>query len=329
MTDGNNMNKHFTDITVEVLQETDTFTEIIAQPFERGYGVTIGNSLRRVLLTAIPGVAITSVKIDGVDHEFTTIDGVVEDVPDIVLNLKKVRFKLLENMGPELVSIQAKGPRILTAGDIGEASRVYEVLNPDLKIATLMENADINFDVRIARGKGYSAAERNKLKDAPLGTIAIDSIFNPVTNVGWTAQPIPTSIEGFEKLTMQVTSDGSTAPKDAINHAATLLRQHLAFFLFNDSVAIQAVNEEEVNEALEIRSLLTKNIDEMELSVRSYNCLQSAGIRTIGELVSKEESEMLKFKNFGRKSLNELVEKLEGMGLHFGLDTKQYLDEEE
>ncbi len=322
-------NKHFPDISVTVVEESGTKAEIHAQPFERGYGVTIGNSLRRILLTAIPGVAITSIKMDGVSHEFTTVTGIIEDVPDIVLNLKKVRFKLVDDLGPEMVTLNLKGPGNFTAAEIGNASRIFEVLNPDLHIATLMDNADVSVDIRIARGKGYSAAEKNKLKDAPLGTIAVDSIFNPITNVSWDVAPIATSIEGYEKLVLLVESDGSTAPKDAINHAASIMRKQLAFFMFNDSSAIQAVNEEEVNEALEIKSLLSKNIDEMELSVRSYNCLQSAGIRTIGELVSKEESEMLKFKNFGRKSLNELVEKLEAMGLNFGMDTKQYLDDED
>ena len=166
------------------------------------------------------------------------------------------------------------------------------------------------FEIRISRGKGYTTAVKNKRTDDALGTIAIDSIFNPITNVSWDVQPIATSTEGHERLIMEIDSDGSTSPKDAINHAANITRQKLAYFMFNDSSAIKAVNEEEMNEALEIKGILTKSIDEMELSVRSHNCLQVAGIKTIGELVSKEESEMLKFKNFGRKSLTELQEKI-------------------
>ena len=184
------------------------------------------------------------------------------------------------------------------------------------------------FEIRICRGKGYTSAEKNKRPDDALGTIPIDSIFNPIINVSWDVQPIATSTEGYERLTMEIKTDGSTSPKDAINHAANITRQKLAFFMFNDSSAIKAVNEEEINEALEIKGILTKSIDEMELSVRSHNCLQAAGIRTIGELVSKEESEMLKFKNFGRKSLTELQEKLGELELNFGMDINQYLDTE-
>ncbi len=322
-------NRHFPPIAVEIKKETDNYAEIEAYPFERGFGVTIGNSLRRVLLTAIPGVAITSIRIDGVAHEFSTVKGIVEDVADIIINLKEVRFKLVEDVGPELVTVRVKGPGEFTGADITRESQSFEVLNPEYKIATLMDNADATFELRIARGKGYSSAVKNKLKDAPIGTIAMDSIFNPITNVAWDVQPIPTSIESEEQLSMKISSDGSTSPKDALNHSAAIIRQQLALFMFDDSEVINAVNEEEFNEALEIKGLLVKNIDEMELSVRSYNCLQSAGIRTIGELVSKEESEMLKFKNFGRKSLNELVEKLESMGLGFGIDVKQFLGDEE
>ncbi len=322
-------NRHFSPIDVEILEESDNYAEIVAKPFERGFGVTIGNSLRRVLMTGIPGIAITSVRIEGVAHEFSTVEGIVEDVADIILNLKKVRFKLVEDVGPELVTIHLTGPGHFTGQDITNASESFEVLNPEIKIGTLMDTCDTTFEIRISRGKGYSSAVKNKLKDAPLGTIAMDSIFNPITNVAWDVTDIPTSIENEEQLILKITSDGSTSPKDALNHSSSILRQHLVLFMFDDSELIASVNEEEFNEALEIKSLLVKNIDEMELSVRSYNCLQSAGIKSIGELVAKDEGEMLKFKNFGRKSLNELVEKLESMGLHFGMDVKQYLGEEE
>jgi DNA-directed RNA polymerase subunit alpha len=230
--------------------------------------------------------------------------------------------------GPELITVELDGPCKFTGTDIGTRSKQFEVLNPEHHIATITAEKKLHFEIRITRGKGYTSAVKNKRSDDALGTISIDSIFNPITNVAWDVQPIATSTEGHERLTMEVDSDGSTSPKDAINHAANLTRQKLAYFMFNDSNAIKAVNEEEMNEALEIKGILTKSIDEMELSVRSHNCLQAAGIRTIGELVSKEESEMLKFKNFGRKSLTELQEKLGELELNFGMDVKQYLEVE-
>ncbi|MDP6853336.1 MAG: DNA-directed RNA polymerase subunit alpha [Candidatus Marinimicrobia bacterium] len=320
-------NKYFQDIDIQFIEESNTHTKVVAEPFDRGYGVTIGNSLRRTLLTSLPGAAITSIKIDGVAHEFTTIDGVLEDVADIILNLKDVRFRMVDE-GPELILVELHGPCKFTGVDISNVAKMFEVLNPDHHIATITEEKTLVFEIRISRGKGYSPAIKNKRKDDTIGTIPIDAIFNPVTKVSWDVQPIATSTEGHERLTMEIYSDGSTTPKDAINHAASITRQQLAYFMFNDSSAIKAVNEEEINEALEIKGILTKSIDEMELSVRSHNCLQAAGIRTISELVSKEESEMLKFKNFGRKSLTELQEKLGELELHFGMDVNQYLEQE-
>ena len=318
-------NKHFEEIGIDIKEHSENSAKVVAEPFERGYGVTIGNALRRTLLTSIPGAAITSIRIEGVNHEFTTIDDVMEDIADIILNLKEVRFKMLDE-GPELILVELHGPCKFTGADIGNLTKMFEVLNPKHHIATITEEKTIVFEIRISRGKGYSSAVKNKRQDDTIGTIPIDSIFNPITNVTWDVQPIATSTEGHERLTMEINSDGSTTPKDAINHAANLTRQQLAYFMFNDSSAIRAVNEEEINEALEVKGILTKSIDEMELSVRSHNCLQAAGIRTISELVEKEESEMLKFKNFGRKSLTELQEKLGELDLSFGMDVKQYLE---
>ena len=318
-------NKYFQEIDIQI-EELEDSTKIIAEPFDRGYGVTIGNALRRILLTSIPGAAITSIKIDGVSHEFTSIKGVLEDVADIILNLKEVRFRMLDE-GPELILVELHGPCKFTSADIGNLTKMFEVLNPKHHIASITEEQTIVFEIRISRGKGYSSAIKNKRQDDTIGTIPIDSIFNPITNVAWDVKPIATSTEGHERLTMAVQSDGSTTPKDAINHAANITRQQLAYFMFNDSSAISAVNEEEISEALEVKGILTKSIDEMELSVRSHNCLQAAGIKTIGELVEKEESEMLKFKNFGRKSLTELQEKLGELNLSFGMDVKQYLEQ--
>ena len=319
-------NRYFQDLDIQFIEETDNCTKIVAEPFDKGYGVTIGNALRRTLLTSIPGAAITSIKIDGVSHEFTSIKGVLEDVADIILNLKEVRFCMLDE-GPELILVELYGPCKFTGADIGNMTKMFEVLNPKHNIATITEEKTIVFEIRISRGKGYSSAVKNKRQDDTIGTIPIDSIFNPITNVAWDVQPIATSTEGHERLTMEVKSDGSTTPKDAINHAANITRQQLAYFMFNDSSAISAVNEEGISEALELKGILTKSIDEMELSVRSHNCLQAAGIKTIGELVEKEEGEMLKFKNFGRKSLTELQEKLGEMNLYFGMDVKQYYEQ--
>ena len=319
------MTKYFEDIMVNIEKESDDSIKVIAEPFERGHGVTIGNTLRRALLTSIPGAAITSLHIDGVSHEFTNIKGIKEDISDIILNLKDVRFKAITD-GPELVTINLEGPCDFGGSDIQEQLAEFEVLNPDSHIATITEKINFSIDLRISRGKGYTTAENNKRKDDTLETIPIDSIFNPINNVKWEVQPIETSIAGQERLILEVNSDGSSSPKDAINHAADISRQHLAFFMFNDSSVIKAINEEEVNEALELKTILSKSIDEMELSVRSHNCLQAAGIETIGSLVSKDESVMLKYKNFGRKSLTELQEKLGELNLHFGMDISKYME---
>jgi len=321
-------NKYFQDIKVTINEESKSKATFIAEPFERGYAVTIGNGLRRTLLTALPGAAITSLKIDGVSHEFTTIDGVSEDICDLILNLKKVRFKLSdESATSELISFDIEGPTSLTASKLNDYLNEFEVLNGKEHLAEINSKEKISFEIRVSRGKGYSTADKNKRSDDTLNTIPIDSIYNPIVNVAWDVQTLPASIDGHEKLTLEVESDGSTSAKDALNHAAKIMAQHLTFFLFDDSSNIRAVNDDELNEALEIKSILSKSIDEMELSVRSHNCLQAAGIYTIAELVSKEESEMLKFKNFGRKSLTELTEKLTALDLRFGMDISIYMED--
>jgi len=321
-------NKYFQDIKVTINEESKSKATFSAEPFERGYAVTIGNGLRRTLLTALPGAAITSLKIDGVSHEFTTIDGVSEDICDLILNLKKVRFKLSdESATSELISFDIEGPTSLTASKLNDYLNEFEVLNGKEHLAEINSKEKISFEIRVSRGKGYSTADKNKRSDDTLNTIPIDSIYNPIVNVAWDVQTLPASIDGHEKLTLEVESDGSTSAKDALNHAAKIMAQHLTFFLFEDSSNIRAVNDDELNEALEIKSILSKSIDEMELSVRSHNCLQAAGIYTIAELVSKEESEMLKFKNFGRKSLTELTEKLTALDLRFGMDISIYMED--
>ena len=321
-------NKYFQDIKVTINEESKSKATFSAEPFERGYAVTIGNGLRRTLLTALPGAAITSLKIDGVSHEFTTIDGVSEDICDLILNLKKVRFKLSdESATSELISFDIEGPTSLTASKLNDYLNEFEVLNGKEHLAEINSKEKISFEIRVSRGKGYSTADKNKRSDDTLNTIPIDSIYNPIVNVAWDVQTLPASIDGHEKLTLEVESDGSTSAKDALNHAAKIMAQHLTFFLCDDSSNIRAVNDDELNEALEIKSILSKSIDEMELSVRSHNCLQAAGIYTIAELVSKEESEMLKFKNFGRKSLTELTEKLTALDLRFGMDISIYMED--
>ena len=291
---------------------------LVVEPLERGYGITLGNALRRILLTAIPGAAITSIKVEGVLHEFTTIPGVIEDVADIVLNLKQVRFKLNE-LKPTPVTVVFKGSGAVTAAEIGKASPQFEVLNPDLLICTLNGEREIKMEIRVSRGKGYVAAEMNKLPDAPIGTIFLDAIYNPVSKVTFDVQPLPASKVLDERLTVDVFTDGSIVPKDAVNYAASLLHGMANIFTFEESAPIVEVETKIDDSDLQLRSLLKKSIDEMELSVRSHNCLQSAGIMTIYELVTKDEAEMLKFKNFGRKSLTELQEKLGEMGLYFGM----------
>ena len=321
-------NKYFQDLKINIDEKTKKIATITAEPFERGYAVTIGNGLRRTLLTALPGAAISSLKIDGTSHEFTTIKGVSEDICDIILNLKKIRFKLNDNeANSELINFDIEGPCSLSASELDKYLSDFKVINTKEHIATINTKTKINLEIRVSRGKGYAAAEKNKRSDDTLNTIPIDSIFNPITNVSWDVQPLPASTEGHEKLTLDIESDGSTSPKDALNHAAKIMAQHLTFFLFDDSEQIRAVNDEALNEALEIKGILNKSIDEMELSVRSHNCLQAAGIHTIGELVSKVESEMLKFKNFGRKSLTELTEKLTALELRFGMDISPYIEE--
>ena len=321
-------NKYFKDLDVNFVNDNDTYADLVVEPFERGYAVTIGNALRRTLLTALPGAAITSIKIDGVPHEFSTIKGVSDDTSDIILNLKKVRFKMLnEDANSELINFEITGPSTFEAGDLNNYLTDFEVINNKEKVLEITNKTKLNIELRISRGKGYLSSDLNKRPDDSVGTISIDSIFNPITNVSWEVQPIASSTEEQEKLLIQVTSDGSTTPRDAINHAAKIMNQHVSYFMFDDASAIKAVNSDELNQALEVKSILLKSIDEMELSVRSHNCLQAAGIETIGELVSKEESEMLKYKNFGRKSLTELGEKLDQLGLKFGMDISNYIEE--
>jgi DNA-directed RNA polymerase subunit alpha len=290
-----------------------TYGKFVGEPFERGFAVTIGNSLRRILLSSLQGAAITAVKIKGVLHEFSTVPGVREDVTDIVLNLKEVRLKLHDGV-QESARIEAKGDGVVKAGDIKAGPNV-EILNPDLPVATLSKEGKLDMDLTIKVGRGYVPAERNKDEDAPVGTIPIDAIFSPVRKVNYTVTNARVGQRtDYDKLTMEVWTDGSVRADDAVAFAARILQDQLSIF----------VNFEETAEAAEelhpgLNENLFRSVAELELSVRSANCLQNAGIKYIGELVQKTEAEMLKTKNFGRKSLNEIKEILREMGLDFGM----------
>ena len=303
---------------------TETYGKFIIQPLERGYGVTVGNALRRVLLTSIPGAAITNVKVENVLHEFSTISGVKDDMTDIIQNLKGVRFKLSDS-DVDNVKISLKGNRVFSAKDIQDVTDQFEVLNLDHYITEINAKGSINMELRIGVGKGYVSSEDNELPNAPIGTLAIDSIFNPVTKVTYNVQPVPGAKDPIEILSVEVETDGSITPQDAISYSASVLMDHLRLVEAIAKPEVLEVTEQISEEVIKIRNLLNLTIDEMELSVRSHNCLQAAGIKYIYELVSKEESAMLKYKNFGRKSLTELVEKLDEMDISFGMDVDKYL----
>lgn len=304
--------------------DTGTFS---LQPLERGYGTTLGNSLRRVLLTSIPGAAITHVKIEGVQHEFSTINGIKEDVADIIMNLKKVRFKLMDNE-PDKILLSIKGKKVFTAQDIQDASDQFEILNPDEYITEVNSKGKMNIELRIGIGKGYVPSEENDIPNLPVGTLSIDSIFNPVTKVTFNVIPVPGAKDPIEILNLELTTDGSITAKDAVSYSATVMREHLKFIEAIANPSVLEISDGISDETMALKKLLNQTIDEMELSVRSYNCLQAAGIKYIHELVSKEENQMLKYKNFGRKSLTELVEKLDSMGLGFGMEIESIMAEE-
>lgn len=313
---------------VQVEEASDEYGRFVIQPLERGFGVTIGNALRRVLLSSLHGTAITAIKIDGVQHEFSTIPGVTEDVSDIILNLKGVRFSANENAG-ELIHLHLTGPGNWTAQEIAEATSEFEVRNPDQHIATLGEDADLHIELRMGHGRGYVPADENKQADDPIGVIAIDSIFTPIKNVRYQIKPTRVGQKiDYERLTLEITTDGSITAEDALTEAAAILRDHVNLFISMDGEPQPVEEEKEVDaEVQRIRELLSQPVDELDLSVRAHNCLKAANIKNIGELVRREESEMLKFRNFGRKSLLELVQVLEERGLGFGMDVDKYMEE--
>lgn len=304
---------------IEIDESTHTrfYGEFSCQPLEKGFGITLGNALRRVLLSSIQGAAIVSVKIDGVLHEFSTVQGVEEDVTDIILNLKGVRLKLHSD-GPREVRIDAMKKGVVTAGDI-ITDETVDILNPDHVIATLSGDAPFKAEMVVKMGKGYEPAEKGRALEQPEGSINIDAIFSPIKKVNYTITHARVGqIANYDRLIMEVWTDGSVLPEDAVAYAAKILKEQLDVF-----INFEEVDEEEelpeVEEKESINENLMKNVDDLELSVRSANCLKNAGINLIGELVQKTEAEMLKTKNFGRKSLNEIKEILAEMGLNFGM----------
>lgn len=314
----------------DAASKTDTFCRFTAEPFERGFGTTLGNALRRVLLSTLQGAAVTAFRVEGVLHEFSTIPGVFEDVTQMVLNLKELRFRV-HSEEPKIISIDVKQEGDVKASDIITDHDV-EILNPDHHIVTLEKGAHIKMEMVVKLNMGFIPAERNKDEEMPVDFIAIDSIHSPIVKVNyWVENARVGRTTDYDKLLMEVTTDSSIIPEDALAFSSKILKEHMNLFINFEEEEVS--NEEEAKESeLEKKKLfekLDRLVNELELSVRSINCLQNANIRTIGELVQKTESEMLKTKNFGRKSLNELKEILEEMGLNFGMDVKGWTPEEE
>ena len=307
--------------------QTDRYGKFSCEPLERGFGNTLGNALRRVLLSSLQGAAIKSVRVEGVMHEFSSIPGVMEDMCDVVLNLKDVRLRV-HSEEPKLLRIHSKGEGILTAGDLVADNPSVEVLNPQQKIATLSAEADVEMELTVGVGKGYRPAEANKSEDMPIGTIPIDSIFSPVRRVNYVVTPARVGRDtDFDKLTLEIWTDGTLAPVDALAYAAKILKEQLAIFINFDEPVESVIPA--ADEPTPLNPNLFRSVDELELSVRSANCLQNANIRYIGELVQKTEAEMLKTKNFGRKSLNEIKELLTSMGLELGVTLDNFPDRQE
>lgn len=306
----------------------------IMQPLEIGYGVTIGNALRRVLLSSIPGSAVVGVKISDVLHEFQSIHGVKEDVSEIILNIKEVRFKLHDKKVNRIL-FQLKGPGEWTAKDIQDANPQIEVLDPSHHIATLADDAEFDVELRIGRGKGYVPAEEQQIVDYPVGMLPIDAIYTPIKNVIYTIEPYRVGQRtDYERLVLDIRTDGTISAQEAVHYASKILNDHIKFFInfeaYEEEVPQVEVVEEEVKAAEKnrLRKILLTPVDELELSVRAHNCLKAANIKTLGELVMLQESELLKFRNFGRKSLAELNEIVDVCGLEFGMNVEHYLKED-
>jgi DNA-directed RNA polymerase subunit alpha len=319
---------------VIMIDSTDYHGKFEFRPLEPGYGITVGNALRRILLNSLEGFAIASIKIEGVDHEFATIKGVVEDVTEIILNLKQVRFKRqIEDTDYEKVVITSSGQETLTAGDIGKFTSAFQVLNPEHVLCHMDSSVKLNIEITINKGRGYVPSEENKLTNAAVGTIFVDSIYTPIKNVKYTIENFRVEQKtDYEKLVMEIDTDGSINPKDALKESARILIHH--FQLFSDERITldddeRAESEEFDETSLHMRQLLKTRLVDMDLSVRALNCLKAADVETLGELVSYNKNDLLKFRNFGKKSLTELEDLIESKGLSFGMDVSKYkLDRE-
>lgn len=304
-------------LEVEEGTQTSTYARFYCEPLERGFGTTLGNALRRVLLSSLQGAAITNIRIGGVLHEFSTVPGVMEDVATIVLNLKDVRVRMNAE-GPKTIRVKMSGEGIVTAGDLISDDQTVEIMNPEHKICTLGPDSDFEMEATVALGKGYVLADKNKTEEMPIGTVPIDSVFSPIRRVNYTVTPARVGREtDFDRLNLELWTDGALEPSDAIAFAAKILKEQLSIFINFEEQA--ETLKTHVDEPEPLNPNLFKSVDELELSVRSANCLQNANIRFIGELVQKTEAEMLKTKNFGRKSLNEIKETLASLGLSLGM----------
>jgi DNA-directed RNA polymerase subunit alpha len=307
-----------------------SYGKFVCEPLERGFGITIGNSLRRIILSSLYGAAIVSVKFDAVMHEFSAIPGILEDVSEIILNLKEVRFRVADPE-PKMVRIDASGESEVTAGDIISDDGKCEVLNPKLHIATLSEKGVLKMEMKVQVGKGYSLAEANKDEDAPAGTIPIDAVFSPIKRVNYTVGNARVGQRtDYDKLTLEIWTDGSIVPEDAVAYSAKILKEQMSIFInFDEKAEPKQPKKTEDREIQDFNENLYRSVEELELSVRSANCLKNADINKIYQLVSKTEAEMLKTKNFGRKSLNEIKEVLSEMGLSLGMKLEGFTPPEE
>ena len=319
---------------VIMIESDDKSGKFEFRPLEPGYGITVGNALRRILLSSLEGYAITTIKIDGVEHEFSTITGVIEDVTDIILNMKQIRFKkLIEDIRDEKMFIKIAGQEVFKAGDLNRFLSGFEVLNPDMEICHMEPDVEFNMEISINKGRGYVPAEENKPIDAEFGVIPVDSIFTPVKNVKFSVENYRVEQKtDYEKLVFEILTDGSIHPKDALKEAAKILIYH--FMLFSDEkITLDSdegsTNEEFDEEILHMRQLLKTKLVDLDLSVRALNCLKAAEVETLGDLVKFNKNDLLKFRNFGKKSLTELDELLEGMNLSFGMDVSKYKLEKE
>jgi len=313
-------------VELDSASATDTYGKFIVEPLERGFGTTLGNSLRRVLLSSIQGAAITNVKIEGALHEFSTLPNVQEDVAEIIINLKKLRFSFIADE-PRTLTLEADGPGEATA-DIFKGEPGVSILNPDTLVATLDKGGRLEIEIEVDTGRGFVLSEMQANTERPIGVIPLDSNFSPVKRVNFRVENTRVGQRtDYDKLILEIWTDGSLTPQDSLSYAASMIKNHLQFFITKEEEPAEERVEEIDDDWLRIHELLQRSVEELELSVRSSNCLRNADIKTIGDLVRKSESDMLKFRNFGRKSLKEISDILNSMGLHFGMDVDYYMNE--